>query len=76
MPTSPVFLNTGQVARIYQKSAKTIRRWAREGVLPGSRVGGQWYFHADVIRSRVNRGQEAQLDLFVDEMRRSEADAC
>lgn len=37
---------------------KTLQRYARNGTLPGYRVGGQWFFRAselDVwLRSRIN----------------------
>jgi excisionase family DNA binding protein len=37
---------------------KTLQRYAREGELPGYRVGGRWFFRASELdawlRSRIN----------------------
>ena len=58
-PSDP--LTVAETARLMGRSTEQIRRYLREGVLPGRRLGGQWF----VDRSDV----DALL-----QQRRSEAD--
>lgn len=55
-----ILLTTTQVARIFQKSPKTIRRWLRDGVLDGTRIGRDWYVTPGAVDRMVDRvGAEA-----------------
>ena len=37
------FLTVAETARLLQRSTEQIRRYLREGTLPGQRLGGQWF---------------------------------
>jgi excisionase family DNA binding protein len=37
------FLTVAETARLLQRSTEQIRRYLREGTLPGRRLGGQWF---------------------------------
>jgi len=46
-PTDP--LTVAETAKLMGRSTEQIRRYLREGVLPGRRLGGQWFVdRADV----------------------------
>ena len=36
-------LTVAETARLLQRSTEQIRRYLREGILPGRRLGGQWF---------------------------------
>jgi excisionase family DNA binding protein len=36
-------LTVAEVARLLCRSTEQVRRYLREGVLPGRRIGGQWF---------------------------------
>jgi excisionase family DNA binding protein len=42
-------LNVAETARLLDRSMEQVRRYLREGSLPGRRLGGQWFvYRADV----------------------------
>ena len=52
-------LDTREAAKLLGNiHVKTLQRYARQGVLPGYRVAGHWYFRASELdawlRSRIN----------------------
>jgi excisionase family DNA binding protein len=52
-------LDTKEAAKLLGNiHVKTLQRYARQGELPGYRVGGHWYFRASELdawlRSRIN----------------------
>ena len=45
-------LTVAETAKLLQRSTEQVRRYLREGSLPGRRLGGQWFvFRADAPRS-------------------------
>jgi len=54
MPDLLPRLTVDEMASLYRVAPKTIRRWAREGRLPGARrIGHDWRFSlADIERSQ------------------------
>jgi excisionase family DNA binding protein len=49
MADTSEFLTVAETARALQRSTEQVRRYLREGTLPGQRLGGQWFIaHADV----------------------------
>lgn len=38
-------LTVAETARLLRRSTEQVRRYLREGSLPGQRVGGQWFIH-------------------------------
>lgn len=38
-------LTVAETAKLLQRSTEQIRRYLREGALPGRRLGGQWFVH-------------------------------
>lgn len=54
-------LSVAETAKLLQRSTEQVRRYLREGVLPGRRIGGQWFIersHADAFLSRRASGDE------------------
>jgi excisionase family DNA binding protein len=50
-------LTVAETARALKRSTEQVRRYLREGVLPGQRLGGQWFVaRADVERFTRQRG--------------------
>ena len=44
-------LTVAETARFLQRSTEQVRRYLREGSLPGRRLGGQWFIHAADIEA-------------------------
>ena len=42
-------LSVADTARILNRSTEQVRRYLREGRLPGRRVGGQWFIDAAAV---------------------------
>ncbi|MBA2596191.1 MAG: helix-turn-helix domain-containing protein [Chloroflexia bacterium] len=38
-------LSVAETARLLRRSTEQVRRYLREGSLPGRRLGGQWFIH-------------------------------
>ena len=38
-----VLLTVAETARLLRRSTEQVRRYLREGLLPGRRLGGQWF---------------------------------
>ena len=45
----PEILNAAQVAEWLNKDHSTIRRWAKQGLLPSRKIGPYYHFHRDTI---------------------------
>ena len=54
-------LDADEVAKLLRVHPRTIKRLARQGQLPGFRVGGQWRFRRAAIEEYIRR-QEQQRD--------------
>jgi excisionase family DNA binding protein len=53
-------LTVADAARILDRSTEQIRRYLREGVLPGERIGNQWFinqFDLDQMLAARQRGE-------------------
>ena len=53
-------LTVADAARILDRSTEQIRRYLREGVLPGERIGNQWFinqFDLDQMLEARQRGE-------------------
>ncbi|GAA0575797.1 hypothetical protein GCM10009416_13120 [Craurococcus roseus] len=61
-PRMPALLSAAEVARIFGRSRRTLRDWARAGHLRPVRVGRSVFFRADNIDALIGsggpRGQE------------------
>lgn len=54
-------LTVAETARLLRRSTEQVRRYLREGVLPGRRVGGQWFIErqdAEEFLTRQRAGSE------------------
>jgi excisionase family DNA binding protein len=49
----PVLLSIAEVARFFDRSPRTIRRWVAAGDLAAIRVGPALYFDRDTIRRQL-----------------------
>jgi excisionase family DNA binding protein len=73
----PELLDAKQVAAYLKLHEVTVLRFARQGKLPGFKVGRKWRFRASDIRAWVSRsreeieGFEALSDRIGDAMRRA-----
>jgi excisionase family DNA binding protein len=55
-------LTVAETAKLLQRSTEQVRRYLREGSLPGRRLGGQWFvFRADAEALRQVRHQRADV---------------
>ena len=64
-------LTVAETARTLQRSTEQVRRYLREGVLPGHRLGGQWF----IARSDVERfGQRRVGSDFLSRLAASDPD--
>jgi excisionase family DNA binding protein len=48
-------LTVAETARILRRSTEQVRRYLREGVLAGRRVGGQWFIDRDEVERLLQR---------------------
>jgi len=56
-------LTIGQVAELLQLHVMTVYRLAKEGKLPGFKVGGRWRFHQETLDAwMADRAQVARLE--------------
>lgn len=51
MITSEEFVTVAEAARILHRSIEQVRRYLREGKLPGQRIGGQWSIPRSALKS-------------------------
>lgn len=51
------YWTTDVVAGIFGVTERTVRKWAREGVLPAYRWKKMWLFEPDAIRAAVRASQ-------------------
>ena len=57
-------LTVAETARILQRSTEQVRRYLREGELPGRRLGGQWFIdRVDVEAFRQQRSEPFGMSL-------------
>lgn len=55
-------LTVADAARILDRSTEQVRRYLREGVLPGERIGNQWFIsQADLDQMLATRQRGASL---------------
>ncbi len=60
---APEILTISQVAELLRLHVMTIYRLAKEGRLPGFKVGGRWRFRKDAMEAwMVDRAQMARLE--------------
>lgn len=68
---SSEILTIDQVAEILHLHEMTVYRLAKEGRLPGFKVGGRWRFQKDALETwMVDRAQVARLEGEVKKPRR------
>ncbi|MCO5215288.1 MAG: helix-turn-helix domain-containing protein [Thermomicrobiales bacterium] len=49
-PTHQDRLSVAETAKALDRSTEQVRRYLREGRLPGQRIGGQWFIEASAVR--------------------------
>jgi excisionase family DNA binding protein len=59
-PMHPHVLDAEGVAVLVRSSPAAVRRWAHDGEIPGTRVGGQWRFWAPAVLERVIGAEPAR----------------
>lgn len=60
---APEILTVEEVARLLHLHAMTVYRLAKEGKLPGFKVGGRWRFRRDTLEAwMADRAQVAHLE--------------
>lgn len=53
------FISVAEAARVLKRSTEQVRRYLREGQLPGHRMGGQWFIdRAAVTAFSTTRSRE------------------
>jgi excisionase family DNA binding protein len=48
-------LSVQETARLLGRSTEQVRRYLREGVMPGRRIGGQWFIARDDAEAMLKR---------------------
>jgi excisionase family DNA binding protein len=43
------FVTVNEAARLLKRSTEQVRRYLREGRLPGRRIGGQWFIEREAV---------------------------
>ena len=59
-------LTVAETAKMLRRSTEQVRRYLREGVLPGRRIGGQWFImrpDVDALLARQQAGSDLLLRL-------------
>lgn len=51
-------LTVAETARLLQRSTEQVRRYLREGVIPGRRIGGQWFIDFADAESFLQKRRE------------------
>jgi excisionase family DNA binding protein len=59
MAEQPELISVGEAARRLQRSTEQVRRYLREGRLPGRRLGGQWFIDAGAVAAFVTTSAQA-----------------
>lgn len=49
----PVVLRPDEVAVLLGENVQTIRKFAREGTIPGAKIGKKWYFERDTVKKII-----------------------
>ena len=44
------FIDTYELLKLLQVTVRTVQRWRKSGNLPYSKIGGRYYYKADIIR--------------------------
>ncbi len=55
------YISVAEAAKLLHRSTEQVRRYLREGDLPGRRIGGQWFIErnaAEQFRRRLRDGSE------------------
>lgn len=55
----PDLLSVSEAALYLDVHPNTIKRWLKNGTIPGSRLGVKWYISADALSKVLNRRGEA-----------------
>ena len=59
----PEILTIDQVAELLHLHVMTVYRLAKDGKLPGFKVGGRWRFHEETLNSwMADRAQVARME--------------
>ena len=53
------YLTVAETARLLHRSTEQVRRYLREGVLPGRRIGGQWFVERTATEAFLRRRRES-----------------
>ena len=72
MSDQPDMLSVQETAHLLGRSTEQVRRYLREGVLPGRRIGGQWFIARDdveALRKRRRAGADFLAHLALSEDR-------
>ena len=75
-PSSPVMMTLEEVAKYLRLHRTTVYRLAREGVIPGFKIGSQWRFNktrVDQWMARQEAGFEGRGRNYLGSLRRGPA---
>lgn len=48
-------LDTADLVALFHKSARTIARWRKAGILEGNKIGKTYYYHLEDIRILIEK---------------------
>jgi excisionase family DNA binding protein len=58
-------LTIEEAAPLLKVAPKTLRRWLREGAIPGVKVGRKWLVRADVVEQALTHGRRGDHAVWV-----------
>jgi len=58
-------LTIEEAAPLLKIAPKTLRRWLREGAIPGVKVGRKWLVRADVVEQALTHGRRGDHSVWV-----------
>ena len=58
------FIDTYELLKLLQVTVRTVQRWRKSGNLPYSKIGGRYYYKADIILDsfKMCPGQPVEVD--------------
>lgn len=54
-------INVNEAAKRMERSTEQVRRYLREGRLPGRRIGGQWFIRETAVLYRTRQDQKDEM---------------
>lgn len=71
MIVSEDFITVADAAKILHRSIEQVRRYLREGKLPGQRIGHQWFIKREALMAHKGEARYQEQMRLLEEIRRN-----